>query len=433
MPALDLLIRGGTALTLTDARPRILPAVIGIRDGLITLLEEESAPESRSDLSAAETLDASGTIILPGLVNTHTHLPMTLFRGLADDLPLMEWLNRHIFPAEARHVRPDTVYAGALLALAEMILSERPPSATAAYEERAQRPSTPGCGDRGRVPRPPPAGRTPRPRCAGGAPPGGRASPSPASSSIPTLLTRQPDGRKRRRHYGALCCIMWRKRGRRLHVRERYGTTPVRHLHRLGVLTTDPWFTSTGDEEEMTILRRGGRLPPSGECMSFCRWSRACPGAACAGIPVGWERRLRQQQQLDLFEKWTPPRSFTRSGSTTRPSWTPGRSRNGHPGVRCRGPTMHRHLTLGSAADLIIVELKNKPHLTPVQSVFNWLCRLGCGRRPVSSTAGSFCGIGRHDRPPPDRGCREDRQPFDRPDRIARQGRRPTSRRRDSP
>ncbi len=68
------------------------------------------------------TIDARGGIIMPGLVNTHTHAAMTCFRGLADDLPLMTWLNDHIFPAEATLDR-DKVAAGTTLACAEMILS----------------------------------------------------------------------------------------------------------------------------------------------------------------------------------------------------------------------------------------------------------------------------------------------------------------------
>ncbi|MBW2109504.1 MAG: amidohydrolase, partial [Deltaproteobacteria bacterium] len=64
-----------------------------------------------------------GGIILPGLVNTHTHAPMSLFRGLADDLPLMAWLNEHIFAAERQWVTPETVFLAALLSCAEMLLS----------------------------------------------------------------------------------------------------------------------------------------------------------------------------------------------------------------------------------------------------------------------------------------------------------------------
>ena len=68
-------------------------------------------------------IDGRGFLVLPGLVNTHTHAAMTLFRGLADDLPLKDWLEKHIFPAEARFIDPETVYWGTLLACAEMIRS----------------------------------------------------------------------------------------------------------------------------------------------------------------------------------------------------------------------------------------------------------------------------------------------------------------------
>jgi len=75
-----------------------------------------------ASFQAAKTIDAQGGIIMPGLVNTHTHAAMTCFRGLADDLPLMTWLHDHIFPAEAK-LTSEMVYQGTLLACAEMILS----------------------------------------------------------------------------------------------------------------------------------------------------------------------------------------------------------------------------------------------------------------------------------------------------------------------
>ncbi|MCX5876503.1 MAG: amidohydrolase [Deltaproteobacteria bacterium] len=81
------------------------------------------APSLGTKTITKEIIDASGCVIMPGLVNTHTHLPMVCFRGMADDLPLMEWLHGHIFPAEARFVNKKMVYDGALLAMAEMILS----------------------------------------------------------------------------------------------------------------------------------------------------------------------------------------------------------------------------------------------------------------------------------------------------------------------
>ena len=70
-----------------------------------------------------DTIDAAGAVVMPGLINTHTHAPMVLFRGLADDLALMDWLQKYIFPAEAKTVSPEFVRAGTRLAALEMIES----------------------------------------------------------------------------------------------------------------------------------------------------------------------------------------------------------------------------------------------------------------------------------------------------------------------
>ncbi len=119
---LDILITGGTLLTMEASADIVEAPLIGIRDGKIIFVEKGDLPSEHLP-EAREVIDASGCLVLPGLVNTHTHLPMVLFRGLADDLPLMTWLNDHIFPAESRFINRETVYAGSMLAMAEMILS----------------------------------------------------------------------------------------------------------------------------------------------------------------------------------------------------------------------------------------------------------------------------------------------------------------------
>ena len=117
---IDILITGGTLLTLSGRMDVIEDAAVGISGGKIRFA---CARADAPAVSPVETIDAAGCAVMPGLVNTHTHLPMTCFRGLADDLPLMEWLHEHMFPAEAKHVNREMIYRGALLGMAEMIRS----------------------------------------------------------------------------------------------------------------------------------------------------------------------------------------------------------------------------------------------------------------------------------------------------------------------
>ena len=79
--------------------------------------------EARRRYLARETLDLPQHALIPGLINAHTHAAMSLFRGLADDLPLMDWLQNHIWPAEGRWVSPEFVFEGTQLAIAEMLKS----------------------------------------------------------------------------------------------------------------------------------------------------------------------------------------------------------------------------------------------------------------------------------------------------------------------
>ena len=117
--ALDLLVTNGCVLTMDGGRRTIARGAVGVAGNRIVAVGDTGEFEGAR---AARVIDARGGIVMPGLVNTHTHAAMTCFRGLADDLPLMTWLNDHIFPAEAA-LDAETVYAGARLACAEMLLS----------------------------------------------------------------------------------------------------------------------------------------------------------------------------------------------------------------------------------------------------------------------------------------------------------------------
>ncbi|HBI14925.1 MAG TPA: amidohydrolase [Desulfobulbaceae bacterium] len=116
----DLLLINGLLLPEPGTALCIDPGYVAIRAGRITAIgpmDELAVPR------AVQVHDVRGGVVLPGLVNGHCHAAMTLFRGLADDLPLMTWLNDHIFPAEARAVNPEMVYWCTRLAAAEMLLS----------------------------------------------------------------------------------------------------------------------------------------------------------------------------------------------------------------------------------------------------------------------------------------------------------------------
>ncbi len=89
---IDILITGGNLLTMSDSMEVVENPVIGIRDGKILFVDTGYDPQS-NPYNAGEVIDAAESIIMPGLINTHTHLPMTCFRGLADDIPLKDWLD----------------------------------------------------------------------------------------------------------------------------------------------------------------------------------------------------------------------------------------------------------------------------------------------------------------------------------------------------
>jgi len=138
----SLVIANGIVVTM-NGRGQI------IRDGAVAIdgrdiVAVDAADEIRRQFRGAETIDAAGAVVMPGLVNTHTHAPMVLYRGLADDLALMEWLQKYIFPAEAKTVSREFVRAGTRLAVLEMIQSGTTAYADMYYfeEEIARDPSS---------------------------------------------------------------------------------------------------------------------------------------------------------------------------------------------------------------------------------------------------------------------------------------------------
>jgi 5-methylthioadenosine/S-adenosylhomocysteine deaminase len=121
MREVDTIISGGRILSLDENNSRIDNASIAIDGSEIVAIGK--AKKIEKQFAGRKVINASGCLVMPGLINCHTHAAMTCFRGIADDMKLMDWLNNYIFPAEAKNVNKELAYWGSLLACAEMIRS----------------------------------------------------------------------------------------------------------------------------------------------------------------------------------------------------------------------------------------------------------------------------------------------------------------------
>jgi 5-methylthioadenosine/S-adenosylhomocysteine deaminase len=121
MTKIDLLITGGDVITMNREFDIFSPGAVGVLDGAIVIVGP--AEDVTASYDATEVVDCSGCAVMPGMINGHTHAPMTLLRGLADDLRLDVWLMGYMMPVEREFVRPDFCWLGTQLACAEMFRS----------------------------------------------------------------------------------------------------------------------------------------------------------------------------------------------------------------------------------------------------------------------------------------------------------------------
>jgi 5-methylthioadenosine/S-adenosylhomocysteine deaminase len=145
--SVDLLITGGTVVTLDSVRLVIDDGAVAVKGDTIAAVGPRVEIEAK--YVAATQIDARGRLVLPGFINGHTHVPMTLFRGLKDDVVLDDWLRKYIFPAEAKNVTEDFVRWGTRLAAAEMIRGGITTFADMYYFEDAIAEETKAVGMRG--------------------------------------------------------------------------------------------------------------------------------------------------------------------------------------------------------------------------------------------------------------------------------------------
>ncbi len=145
--AADLIVSGATIITMDGERHVFEEGALAVKGDAIVAIGPSK--EILAKYEAKQKIDASGKLMMPGLINGHTHIPMVLMRGLIDDVTLDDWLRKYIFPAEDRNVTEEYVRWGSRLALAEMIRSGTTTFADMYYFEDAEAEETKAAGLRG--------------------------------------------------------------------------------------------------------------------------------------------------------------------------------------------------------------------------------------------------------------------------------------------
>jgi 5-methylthioadenosine/S-adenosylhomocysteine deaminase len=246
----DLLVAGGMVVTMDGERRVLEDGTVAVRGDAILAVGPRAEIEGKYD--GAQRIDARGKLVLPGLINGHTHVPMTLLRGLKDDVTLDVWLTKYIFPAEAKNVNEDFVRWGTRLAALEMIRGGTTTFADMYYFEDAIAEETKAAGMRGVLGEtvidfPTPDSKTPAQTLAytenflrrwkGDALIHAAVAPhSIYTDSEKTLKDAAALARK----YGAPILIHVAEIRKELNdSREKNGTTPVQYLERIGLLGPD--------------------------------------------------------------------------------------------------------------------------------------------------------------------------------------------------
>jgi 5-methylthioadenosine/S-adenosylhomocysteine deaminase len=381
----DTLIHNARLLCCDDAFRVIARGWIAVAGGRIEALGP-CADGARLP-AAAEVVDAAGGIVMPGLVNAHTHLPMTLFRGMADDQPLSVWLNETIFPAERRLVDPQSVYWAALLAGAEMALSGTTTCADGYFHEESVAAALAAVGLRGvlgqgvidypapGVPDPSRNIEAARAFCRHRRRAGGRIHPavfchSPYTCSAETLRRAKALCDET----GALFMIHAAETREELErIRAAQGLSVIAYLDRLGLL--DPrtllvhavWVDAA---DIALIAARGAAVAHNPESnMKLAAGIAPVPAMLAAGIRVGLGTDgCASNNDLDLFgamDMAAKLHKASRRDPTALPAEAVVRMATIE-GARALGLSAEiGSLDPGKQADLILIDT-HAPHLTPM-------------------------------------------------------------------
>jgi 5-methylthioadenosine/S-adenosylhomocysteine deaminase len=316
----DLLIIGGTMVTMDGDRLILEDGAVVVKGDVI------SAIGFRTDLEkkyiADQTIDARGKLVLPGFINGHTHVPMTLFRGLHDDVTLDEWLHKYIFPAEAKNVTEEFVRWGTRLAVAEQIRGGITTFADMYYFEDAVAEETKKAGMRGVL------GETfidfPAPDNKDEAEmlaytekflkrwqddPLIHAAPAPHSIYTCSQKTLQDAAALARKYHAPILIHVAEMKKELDDSRGQNGTTPVQYLNKIGVLGPDVVaahciFVDETDRKLLAEKQVGCVHNPSSNMMLASGVSPV-PELRAAGVAVGLgtDGPAGSNNDLDLMEE----------------------------------------------------------------------------------------------------------------------------------
>lgn len=388
---LDVLISGGTTLTMSGHMEIIENSEIGIKNGKIIFVQKK---DDLTTYRAKKILDASGCIIIPGLINTHTHAPMVYFRGLSDDLPLMDWLDNYIFPAEARFVNADMVYHSSLLAIAEMILSGTTTFCDGYFFEGGVARAAIDSGIRAMVangfadfPTP----ETPDPAKNEGV---ARSFVDKWTGISPLVspalfchapYTCSPETLRKIKEVARNAGVFFlthvaETKSEVQDIKDRYGKTPVRHLHHLGVLDekTIAVHCNWVDKEEIEILADCGagvsHNPESS--MKLAAGIAPVPAMLEKGVTVGLGTDgCASNNDHDLFTEMDSAakvHKIMEMDPAVMDAKTVLRMATIN-GAKALGlESMIGSIEPGKCADIIILDT-NKPHLTPMYNPYSHL------------------------------------------------------------
>jgi len=383
--AADLLVSGGMVLTFNEGKEILEDGAVAVTGDRIVAVGE--ALRLTEEIEAKDQLDSSGCLVMPGLINLHTHAAMTCFRGLADDLPLQVWLHEHIFPAEAAYINEEIVYWATLLAVVEMIKSGTTTFCDGYFYEDGAAKAVAGSGIRavlaqGVIDLPAPG--VPDPRINLKAAEAfifrwqaklSRLIPSIFCHSVYTCSPETLAGAKEIcEEHGVLFQIHLAETQAELEeTQERYGRHPVDHLQTLGLLDTRTLchHSVMVNEKEIEVLARNGvgvsHNPESN--MKLASGVAPLPQMLAAGVKVGLGTDgCASNNNLDMFQEMDTAAKLHKvhQGDPALSSalQIAAMATVGGAAALNMADTLGS-LEPGKKADLITIDL-NQPHLTPM-------------------------------------------------------------------